>query len=81
MKNRDQLMHEQLIDTTRTVRAYAGSDCSKCVIEMLDSLGQSYCMDLVNIQVDGLVALQSAIKQVYAIRNVLANEGMDLPKI
>lgn len=74
-------MHERLVEATRTVRQYAGSDCSRYVIEMLDALAQSYVMDLVNVPVEGLIPLQSAIKQVYAIRSVLDNDGMDVPKI
>jgi len=30
---------------------------------------------------DGLIALQAAIKQTYAIRAIVANEGQDVPKI
>lgn len=74
-------MHQRLVEATRTVRQYAGSDVSRHVIEMLDCLAQSYVMDLVNVPVEGLVPLQAAIKQVYAIRSVLDNDGLDIPKI
>jgi len=75
------LIQERLIEATRTVRQYAGSDCSRHVIEMLDCLARSYVLDLVNVDVDGLVKLQAAIKQVYAIRSVLDDNGLDIPKI
>jgi hypothetical protein len=80
-KNEQQLMQERLIEATRTVRQYAGSDASNAVIEMLDGLARSYLIDLVNVDVTGLVKLQAAIQQVYALRNVLANDGLDIPKI
>lgn len=80
-KSKDQLMHERLIEESRTVRQFAGSDASRAAIAMLDVLAQSYIIDLVNINVDGLIPMQAAIKQVYAIRNILANEGQDIPKI
>lgn len=80
-KNDEQLMHERLIEASRTVRQYAGSDGSRHVVAMLDLLGQSYMLDLVNVDAGGLAALQAAIKQTYAIRNILADEGQDVPKI
>jgi hypothetical protein len=80
-KDETLLMQERLIEATRTVRQYAGSDCSRVVIEMLDDLAKSYVLDLVNVDLDGLIKLQAAIKQVYAIRSVLADDGLDIPKI
>lgn len=74
-------MQERLIEATRTVRQYAGSDCSRNVIEMLDTLAQCYIADLINVNTDGLIPLQTSIKQIYAIRNVLADDGLDIPKI
>lgn len=80
-KTDEQLMHERLIEASRTVRQYAGTEGSRHLIEMLDTLGRSYMTDLVNVSPDGLVALQAAIKQTYAIRAIVANEGQDVPKI
>ena len=76
-----QVLHQQLIDATKTVRQFAGSDCSRAVLTMLDALAVSYFNDLIDVEVDGLVALQSRIKQVYAIRAIVANDGQDIPKI
>lgn len=81
MKCLDQQVHEELINATSVVRAYSGSDVSRNVIEMLDALGSSYTMDLVHCKPEDLIRIQSAIKQIYAIRNVLAAEGFDIPKI
>jgi hypothetical protein len=80
-KTDEQLMHERLIEASRTVRLYAGTEGYKHLIEMLDTLGRSYMTDLVNVSPDGLVSLQAAIKQTYAIRAIVANEGQDVPKI
>lgn len=79
--DKGQLTHQRLVEATRTVRQYAGSDGSRMVIEMLDALAQSYTEDLLNVSVDGLIHLQAAIKQTQAIRSVLDNDGLDLPKI
>ena len=74
-------VHERLVDATLVVREYAGTDGSRAMVAMLDALAQSYLIDLVSVNPDGLVAIQSALKQVYAIRNVLGNDGQDIPKI
>ena len=74
-------MHERLIEASRTVRLYAGSDGYRHLEVMLDALGRSYMTDLVNVKPEGLAALQAAIKQTYAIRAIVANEGQDVPKI
>ena len=70
-----------LINSVQAVRAYADSDLSKHAIEMLDALAASYCLELINVAPEGLVRLQSALKQVSALRDVFANDGCDLPII
>jgi hypothetical protein len=79
--DKEQRVQAELIETTKVVRAYAESEGSRAIIAMLDALGQSYAMDIVHCTVDQLVQLQSSIKQVYALRNVIANDGMNIPKI
>lgn len=80
-KPNEQVLHERLIEASKIVRQYASTDVSRHLIIMLDTLGQSYVTDLVNVKPEGLAALQAAIKQTYAIRAVVANEGQDVPKI
>jgi hypothetical protein len=81
VKSKDEVTHETLIATTRVVRQYAGSDVSRAVIEMLDALGASLCEDLVRVTPENLISLQSQLKQTYAIRAVLANDGQGEPRI
>jgi hypothetical protein len=71
----------RLKESTRDLRMYAGSDVSKQAIAVLDALYDCYCQDLINVAPDGLVRLQAAIKQVTLLRNVFANDGLDIPKI
>ena len=71
----------RLKDSTRDLRQYAGSDVSKQAIAVLDALYDCYCLDLIDVAPEGLVRLQAAIKQVSYLRNVFANDGMDIPKI
>ena len=71
----------RLKESTRDLRMYAGSDVSKQAIAVLDALYDCYCQDLIDVAPDGLVRLQAAIKQVTYLRNVFANDGLDIPKI
>ena len=73
--------HKKLTEASRDMRMYAGSDVSKQAIALLDSLFDCYCQDLINVSPESLMRIQSAIKQVRALRNVFANEGIDVPKI
>lgn len=73
--------YKALQEATLVVREYAGSDPSKHAIALLDALYDSYCLDLIDVTPERLVAIQSAIKQVMYLRNVFANDGQDVPKI
>lgn len=81
LKDAGERTHEALIEAVRTVRAYEGSDLSKHVIDMLDALAASYCLDLIEVTPDGLTRLQAALKQVSVLRDVFANDGVCEPKI
>jgi hypothetical protein len=76
-----QRAHASLLDSCKAVRAYADSELSKHAIDMLDALAAGYCVDLIHVQPEGLVRLQSALQQVSALRDVFANDGADIPKI
>ena len=81
LKDAGQRAHDALIETVRDVRAYADSDLSKHVIDMLDALAASYCLDLIEVTPDGLSRLQAALKQVSLLRDIFANDGVNIPKI
>ena len=63
------------------VRAFAGSDCARASVAMLDALIEGYTLDLMQVRPDKLDRLQAAIQQAAAIRAVLADETLDPPKI
>lgn len=68
-------------DALVEVRAYAGSDPITAVVRLMDGLEAQYKADLENVSVDKLVPLQTALKQVTAIRrSILADQHLD-PKI
>ena len=72
---------QALRQASANVRAYAGSELSTHVLNLLDALMASYCLDLIHVQPEGLVRLQAALRQTMALRDVFANDGLDIPKI
>lgn len=69
-----------LVEATNVAKEYFGSDVIRAVTNMLEALEESYKADLADVNPEGLVALQSKLKQTQAIRKVLSKE-MPLPKI
>lgn len=63
------------------VRALSGCDSSNAVCAMLDALIESYKLDLMHVTPDGLTRLQAALRQTQSIRDVVAGESQDIPKI
>lgn len=71
----------RMTESSRAVRAYADSELSKHVVELLDALSASYCLDLMHVPPEGLVKIQAALRQTAALRAVFTNESNDVPKI
>jgi hypothetical protein len=76
-----QRAHAQLVDATRIVRAYADSELSGHLVSLMDALTATYSLELMHVSTDGLVRVQSALRQVLALRDVLTNDGLNDPKI
>ena len=73
--------HKALVQLTESVAAYAGSDCARLTVDLLDVLIASYCLDLMEVKPDGLVHVHAAVKQAAALRDVLAGTSRGIPKI
>lgn len=69
-----------LVDASNVAKEYNGSDPIRAVINMLEALEESYKDELFDVLPDGLIALQTKLKQTQAIRKALCNET-PLPKI
>lgn len=68
-------------DSLVVVRQYAASDAVRSVIRLLIDLEAQYKADLENVTVENLIPLQTAIKQVAALRrSITAEQHLD-PKI
>ena len=70
-----------MANAAEVVRAFSSSDTAKATCAMLDALIESYKLDLMHVTPEGLVRLQASILQTQAIRNVVAGDTQDIPKI
>lgn len=69
-------------DALVVAREYATSEAVRSVIRLLDAVEEQYKADLEAVSADNLVRLQTALRQVTALRNSLTNQnGYALPKI
>lgn len=69
-------------DALVVAREYATSDAVRAVIRLLDALEEQYKADLEGVSLDNLVKLQTALRQVVALRRALTDaQGYALPKI
>ena len=68
-------------DELQTVRAYVGSDPIRAVVGLLDALDAQYRADFENVTVEGLIPLQTAIRQVAALKRSILADGAITPKI
>lgn len=73
--------YEALVEETRVVRAFAGSEASRAIVSMLDALSATYAVDLIDVSPENLVRLQAQFKQVRAIRDLVADNGADTARI
>lgn len=53
-----------------TVRDYAGGDANVALLALLDALDALYREELVDVQPEGLLALQAQVRQLQALRGV-----------
>ncbi len=72
---------KDMASAAEVVRAFSGSDTARATCAMLDALIESYKLDLIRVLPEHLIRLQTAIQQTQSIRNVIAGESQDIPKI
>lgn len=69
-------------DALVVAREYATSEAVRSVIRLLDAIEEQYKADLEAVSIDNLVRLQTALRQVSALRKSLTDkQGYALPKI
>ena len=72
---------KNMANAAEVVRAFSSSDTAKATCAMLDALIESYKLDLMHVTPEGLIRLQAALRQTQSIRDVVAGESQDIPKI
>ena len=75
------LSMKHIANSASVIRALCGADYAKAMCAMLDALMDSYKIDLMYVAPEKLSRLQACILQIQAIRNTVADESKDLPKI
>lgn len=74
-------LQRQAADALVEVRAFGMSESVRSVVKLLDALEAQYKADFETVTVDNLVALQTAVKQIAALRrSITAEQHLD-PKI
>lgn len=80
-ESQDMVLMRAIEHHATIVAAYDGSEVHGHVVALLNALAESYKLDLIDVDPAGLVRVQSAIKQVLAIRNAITGSGPIVPRI
>ena len=72
---------QKMVSSAAVVRAYAGGDSACAMLALLDVLIESYTFDLMHVKPEGLERLQAAIQQCQSLRDMVAGDSSDIPKI
>jgi hypothetical protein len=79
--DQNMLAMKRMASAAEVVRAFSASEANRAIVAMLEELITSYKFDLIHVPVDGLIKLQTAIQQTQAIRDVVADESNNMPKV
>lgn len=74
-------LQREAADALVAVRQYGMSEAVRSVVKLLDALEAQYRADFENVTVEKLVPLQTALKQVCALRQSITVEQHLDPKI
>ncbi len=74
-------LQREAADALVAVRQFGMSEPVRSVVKMLDALEAQYRADFENVTVANLVPLQTALKQVVALRQSITASGHLDPKI
>jgi len=74
-------LQREAADALVAVRQFGMSEAVRSVVKMLDALEAQYRADFENVTVANLVPLQTALKQVVALRQSITASGHLDPKI
>lgn len=74
-------LQRRAADCLIEVRAFGMSEAVRSMVKLLDALEAQYKADFETVTVENLVALQTAVKQIAALRRSITSEHHLDPKI
>lgn len=73
--------HQVADDRTKALQAYIGSEAHTHMVGLLNALADGYRAELVEVSAEHLVRVQTALRQVLALRDSINTEGASAPRI
>ena len=73
--------HALMLGASNVLKQYAGSDASRASVEVMDRLIACYWIELGRVDETNLRALQAALRQVQALREVFLGDSQTMPLI
>lgn len=81
MADRESDLRARIATATHTLREYTGGDAHRHVCDLMMALEESYKHDLITVDADNLVRVQTALRQVVAIREAIQRGSIQEPKV
>lgn len=81
MADLESSLRARISEQTLILREYTGGDTHRHFLELLKALEESYKHDLTSVTVDDLVRVQTALKQVVALRESIVAGSISEPKV
>lgn len=75
------LAYQAAGDRTKALQAYIGAEAHNHMVGLLSALADCYRAELVDVTPDQLVKVQTALRQVLALRDSITTEGASAPRI
>jgi len=74
-------VHEMLTESAQSVAAFAGTDCARVAVKMLDALAAGYMLDMLTCKPESVPHYQACARQALALAKVFEGETMASPRI
>lgn len=81
MADLESSLRARISEQTLILREYTGGDAHRHFLGLLKALEESYKHDLTSVTVDDLVRVQTALKQVVALRESIVVGSISEPKV
>lgn len=76
----NQAAHDKLVEATRELAQFSGTEAMRSATRLLDALEATYLEDMRHIEPTNLVGRQTALKQLVALRQVFTGTAT-IPRV